>query len=141
MRRSTLACALVAASVAVSIPAAAAAKSPPAAANKLSKINHVVVIYEENHSFDNLYGNWEGVNGVASADAAHTVQVSQAGAAYTSTELSDAYLARGAGLPALRISTTDPGTDPVDPDTLARVEDFVTALLEKIDAEIGPELA
>src|SRR5207245_4478140 len=25
-------------------------------------INHVVVIYEENHSFDNLYGGWEGVN-------------------------------------------------------------------------------
>ena len=24
--------------------------------NKLSRINHIVVIYQENHSFDNLYG-------------------------------------------------------------------------------------
>src|SRR5438093_10309253 len=44
---------------------------------KLDKINHIVVIYEENHSFDNLYGGWEGVNGRANADAAHTTQVDQ----------------------------------------------------------------
>jgi phospholipase C len=31
----------------------------------LAKMNHIVVIYEENHSFDNLYGGWEGVNGLA----------------------------------------------------------------------------
>src|SRR5260370_23538261 len=30
-------------------------------AGGLAKINHVVVIYEENHSFDNLYGGWGGV--------------------------------------------------------------------------------
>ena len=29
-------------------------------ASQLGKINHIVVIYEENHSFDNLYGAWEG---------------------------------------------------------------------------------
>src|SRR5437867_7566188 len=49
---------------------------------KLDKINHIVVIYEENHSFDNLYGGWEGVNGLSNADAAHTTQVEQGGAAY-----------------------------------------------------------
>ena len=38
-----------------------------AARTKLGKIEHVVVIYEENHSFDNLYGGWEGVNGRANA--------------------------------------------------------------------------
>jgi acid phosphatase len=48
----------------------------------LSRINHIVVIYEENHSFDNLYGNWEGVNGRANADAAHTLQVGQLTGAY-----------------------------------------------------------
>src|SRR5690349_20856863 len=47
--------------------------------NDLSKIDHIVVIYEENHSFDNLFGGWEGVNGLARADAAHTRQVNQAG--------------------------------------------------------------
>ncbi len=31
--------------------------------NAASKVKHIVVIYEENHSFDNLYGSWEGVNG------------------------------------------------------------------------------
>ena len=38
----------------------------------LRAIKRVVVIYEENHSFDNLYGGWEGVNGLRRADAAHT---------------------------------------------------------------------
>ena len=46
-------------------------------ADQLGKINHFVVIYEENHSFDNLYGGWEGVNGPANADAAHTTQVNR----------------------------------------------------------------
>ena len=47
--------------------------------DQLRKINHIVVIYEENHSFDNLYGGWEGVNGLANADAPHTTQVDQNG--------------------------------------------------------------
>jgi phospholipase C len=50
--------------------------------HKLSKINHVVVIYQENHSFDNLYGGWEGVDGLSNAEQAHTVQVSQTGARF-----------------------------------------------------------
>ena len=40
-------------------------KPSEADAKELGKINHIVVIYEENHSFDNLYGGWEGVNGLA----------------------------------------------------------------------------
>jgi acid phosphatase len=44
----------------------------------------LVVIYEENHSFDNLYGRWGSVNGrrvtgTANASLAHTVQVAQDG--------------------------------------------------------------
>src|SRR5437016_2521442 len=49
----------------------------------LSGINHIVVIYEENHSFDNLYGGWEGVNGLAGADSNHTLQIRQAGGSYS----------------------------------------------------------
>ena len=49
----------------------------------LDGINHIVVIYEENHSFDNLYGGWEGVNGLANADRAHTTQLAQDGSTYT----------------------------------------------------------
>jgi phospholipase C len=41
------------------------------------------VIYEENHSFDNLYGGWEGVNGRQHAGAAHTTQVDENGTPYT----------------------------------------------------------
>ena len=52
-------------------------------AKKFSKIDHIVVIYEENHSFDNLYGGWEGVNGRAKAEAAHTTQIGQNGVPYT----------------------------------------------------------
>jgi phospholipase C len=39
----------------------------------LRQIDRFVVIYEENHSFDNLYGMWEGVDGIKNADAAHFV--------------------------------------------------------------------
>ncbi len=54
----------------------------------LDRFKHIVVIYEENHSFDNLYGLWGDVNGqhlvgLADADPAHTTQVAQNGAAYT----------------------------------------------------------
>jgi acid phosphatase len=54
-----------------------------AGADRLQRVGHVVVIYEENHSFDNLYGGWEGINGLREADAAHTTQVNQAGAPFT----------------------------------------------------------
>src|SRR5881296_4395205 len=50
---------------------------------KFGAINHIVVIYEENHSFDNLYGGWEGVNGLTNADPAHTTQLAQDGSTYT----------------------------------------------------------
>src|SRR6185312_573582 len=50
--------------------------------SQIGKINHIVVIYEENHSFDNLYGGWEGVNGLANATAAQKTQLGQAGVAY-----------------------------------------------------------
>src|SRR6476619_6926124 len=59
-----------------------AAGSQQSTANKLGHIGHIVVIYEENHSFANHYGGWEGVNGRANADAAHTLQIGQGGASY-----------------------------------------------------------
>jgi phospholipase C len=44
----------------------------------LDSIKHIVVIYEENHSFDNLFGGWEGVDGLAAA--AHSGHVTQVAA-------------------------------------------------------------
>jgi acid phosphatase len=64
-------------------PAAAGADKGP-----LGNYKHIVVIYEENHSFDNLYGLWGDVNGqhlvgLADADAAHKTQIAQNGTPYT----------------------------------------------------------
>src|SRR6478672_10615441 len=75
---------LVALSCALLAATAMAGSATPGNANreKLDKVNHIVVIYEENHSFDNLYGGWEGVNGRSNADAAHTTQVAQDTSAY-----------------------------------------------------------
>src|SRR5215212_3455645 len=56
-------------------------------------VRNIVVIYEENHSFDNLFGGWEGVNGLGSADAAHTTQVDQAGVPYACLKQNDVNLA------------------------------------------------
>jgi acid phosphatase len=55
-------------------------------------VKRIVVIYEENHSFDNLYGGWEGVNGLQNADPAHTTQVNQAGTPYTCLQQDDVNL-------------------------------------------------
>jgi len=89
-RRLRLRAALVSAClVAISLLSA----GPAAAGNHgkdgpLGHFKHLVVIYEENHSFDNLYGMWGSVNGrsvrgLGAADAAHTTQIAQNGAAYT----------------------------------------------------------
>ena len=80
-------------------------------ANKLREIRHIVVIYEENHSFDNLYGGWEGVNGLQNADAAHTTQLGQTGpssfAAYECLYMDDANLqAQSAANPTAPLSDT-----------------------------------
>ena len=59
---------------------------------------HLVVIYEENHSFDNLYGDWgqvggRHVEGRADADQAHTTQVDQHGSPFTCLFQDDVNLA------------------------------------------------
>ena len=69
-------------------------------AARLDRVNHIVVVYEENHSFDNLYGGWEGVNGLANADAAHTAQVNQAGAPYSCLLQNDVNLTSPVPLPS-----------------------------------------
>lgn len=85
--------------LAVATAALTAMSAAPAVAdtgdstNALGKINHIVVIYEENHSFDNLYGGWEGVNGRASADPSHTLQIGQGGVPYACLLQNDVNLA------------------------------------------------
>jgi len=57
--------------------------APPASArtdDSAHAITKLVVIYEENHSFDNLFGGWERVNGsAAGARSGHQTQVAADG--------------------------------------------------------------
>jgi phospholipase C len=65
-----------------SAPSAFSAESDAAASNAgddlksegegLHRLKHIVVIYLENHSFDNLYGEFPGANGLANAGAKAT---------------------------------------------------------------------
>lgn len=48
-------------------------------ASALQRIDTVVVIYAENHSFDNLYGLFPGANGVANASAQQKTQIDHDG--------------------------------------------------------------
>jgi acid phosphatase len=71
---------------------------------------HLVVVYEENHSFDNLYGTWgkvggDRVDGLSSATAAHIVQVDQSGTPYGCLLQKDVNLAS----PPLAATCSDTG--------------------------------
>src|SRR5712691_1841892 len=93
-------------------------------AGGLAKINHIVVIYEENHSFDNLYGGWEGVNGRANADPAHTIQIGQNGTAYDCLLQDDVNLS---GLPATCTdSTTGTTFTSAFVNSPFRIDDYIT---------------
>ncbi|MCR8560840.1 acid phosphatase [Mucilaginibacter sp. BJC16-A38] len=67
----------------------------------INSVNHVVVIYLENHSFDNLYGSFEGANGLSNATAANTTQVDAQGVAYQ-------YLPVLTGVPDISATGTTP---------------------------------
>ena len=87
MRRAriiALACtsALVPVVFAASTTSAAQADAAP------KGVEHIVVIYQENHSFDNLFGTWgavngQPVNGLADATPAQRQQVAQDGTPFT----------------------------------------------------------
>jgi acid phosphatase len=70
----------LAAAVVLAAPAAFGQEAPKPVPG-LEKINHIIVIFMENRSFDNLYGLFPGANGVAQAAAA-AIQVDKSGVAY-----------------------------------------------------------
>ncbi|MDE2577809.1 MAG: acid phosphatase [Hyphomicrobiales bacterium] len=67
--------------LAVQLLTGAAGAQAPKPAPGLDKIDHIVVIYLENRSFDNLYGKFPGANGLSNAGAAAT-QVDRSGKPY-----------------------------------------------------------
>lgn len=49
----------------------------------IQKVGHIVVIYMENHSFDNLYGQFDGADGISNATASQITQIDKSGNPYT----------------------------------------------------------
>ncbi len=92
---------------------------------KLGHFKHIVVVYEENHSFDNLYGGWEGVNGRSDAPASKTRQVDQNGVAYTCLKQLDVNLTS----PPLAATCTDGvhGFTSAFLNTWFTIDDFIPA--------------
>ena len=92
--------------VTVVVPATAAPTRGP-----LGNFKHIVVIYEENHSFDNLYGLWGDVNGqhvvgLGDADAAHTTQIAQDGTVFQCLKQTDVNLRTTVDNPAGPLTQT-----------------------------------
>ena len=56
-----------------------ACAAPPAAKARLERIEHIIVIYAENRSFDHLYGLFPGANGIANATPEQYTQVDRDG--------------------------------------------------------------
>nr|WP_236599895.1 acid phosphatase [Ramlibacter alkalitolerans] len=58
---------------------AGCAPLPVTDAGKMGRIRNVVVIYAENHSFDNMYGLFPGANGISRATPEQTTQLDHDG--------------------------------------------------------------
>ncbi len=58
---------------------AANAPAPAGADAALQRVKHVVVIFAENHSFDNMYGLFPGADGIANATPEQTTQLDHDG--------------------------------------------------------------
>src|SRR5215472_10104084 len=102
MRRAMLLVIVAAVLLPVVMPVPAAAAS---GADVLSKVNHIVVIYQENWSFDSLYGNFPGANGLAK-DAGTVPQVDKAGQPFTTLP------------PIINTNLKPPAADPRFPSSL-----------------------
>ena len=66
----------------IAVVAFAGCTAPPVQQQRagLDRIEHIVVIYAENRSFDNLYGMFPGANGIANATPEQYTQVDRDGA-------------------------------------------------------------
>ena len=65
------------------ILAIAACATTAGAPSSMASIDHVIVIYQENWSFDALFGKFPGANGIANASPASLAQTDKDGKPYT----------------------------------------------------------
>ena len=63
----------------VGLAGCASGPDAPPGVSGLDRIEHIVVIYAENHSFDNLYGLFPGANGIANATVEQKTQLDHDG--------------------------------------------------------------
>jgi acid phosphatase len=114
--------ALIAAASAVAVVGAVGLVSNAVGASpshgSLGSYKHLVVIYEENHSFDNLYGLWgkvghQKVDGLPDAEAG-TTQVDQSGAPINCLAQNDANLVTTTSTVTWLDRTTHPGLQSVE---------------------------
>jgi phospholipase C len=73
---------LAAAVLLAATAAADAAERKAESPEGLERIGHILVIYLENHSFDNLYGLFPGADGIAQAKPENTLQTDKSGRVY-----------------------------------------------------------
>jgi acid phosphatase len=84
------------------------------------KIDHIVVIYQENHSFDNLYSGWgevggQRVRGLSDATPAQTTQVAQDGSPLNCLYQDDLNLTSPSPLPTTCTDTAHPALQRTPP--------------------------
>jgi len=88
------------------VAALAACATTHGAASSLARVEHLVVIYQENWSFDGLFGKFPGANGIANASAASIAQTDRAGTPYATLP------------PSIDTRTPPPAPDPRIPANL-----------------------
>lgn len=102
----------------------------------LRKFNHIVVIYQENHSFDNLYGMWgdvagKRVNDLRSADVQHQTQTRLDDTTFTCLLQNDVNLTSPSPIPT---RCTDPVSPPAGetiksafPNAPFKIDDYIAS--------------
>ena len=109
--------------------AAGATKATPAVT--LNNFKHIVVIYQENHSFDNLYGTWgsvngQKVNGISNASATALTQVNQDGKPFTCLLQNDVNLITSVGAGATCTDSTTATTfTSIFPNAPFKITDYI----------------
>jgi acid phosphatase len=93
-----------------------------AANEKLKSIKHIIVIYQENWSFDSLYGKFPGANGIAQSSPTSLNQ----------TDRFDSALSGQYGLPFSLVSGTAVLTTPPQPLNAGKVDTRFTAGLNTL---------
>jgi acid phosphatase len=138
-RRAVVGTAALAVVAAVALAPAAANAAEPDAKSALGGINHIVVIYEENHSFDNLFGGWEGVNGLANADG-HSTQIGADGKPLPCLPQNDPVLATVVGADkcgGLKLGNGTTATSPFANKPF-RIDDYITPETKSCDGGKSP---